>query len=69
MKKLSIVLALLLVAAVVFGVLTVSQKGELQKKTDELTAKLTMAISDKDSVQKQADELKSQLDTATADKT
>ncbi len=69
MKKLSIVLALLLVVAVVFGVLTFTQKGDLQKQADELTAKLTAAISDKDAAQKQADELKGQLDAAATDKT
>ena len=69
MKKLSIVLALLLVAAVAFGVVTLNQKGDLQKQADELTAKLTSAVSDKDAIQKQADELKTQLDTAAADKT
>ena len=69
MKKLSIVLALLLVAAAVFGILTFTQKGDLQKQADELTAKLTAAVSDKDAVQKQADELKGQLDAAATDKT
>ena len=69
MKKLSILLALLLVAAVAFGVVTLTQKGDLQKQADELTAKLTAAVSDKDAAVKQADELKTQLDTAATDKT
>ncbi len=69
MKKLSILLALLLVAAVVFGAVTMGQKGDLQKQADELTAKLTAAVSDKDAALKQADELKTQLDAAAADKT
>ena len=64
MKKLSIVLALLLVAAVAFGAVTLTQKGE--KQADELTAKLTSAVSDKDAVQKQADELKTQLEDQIA---
>ena len=69
MKKLSIVLALLLVAAVAFGVITLSEKSEWQNKANEFNVQLNTAVSDKDTVQKQADELKSQLDTATADKT
>ncbi len=69
MKKLSIALALLLVAAIIFSGLTMTQKSDLQKKANDLTAKLNAAVSDKDTVQKQADDLKSQLDAAAADKT
>ena len=53
MKKLSIVLGILLAVALVFGIVTLSQKGDLQKKADELTAKLETAVSDKDSLTKQ----------------
>ncbi len=69
MKKLSILLAILLVAAVAFGAVTLNQKGDLQKQADELTAKLTAAASDKDAAVKQASDLKTQIDAAAADKT
>lgn len=38
MKKLSILLGVLLVIALAFGIVTVSQKGDLQKQVDTLTA-------------------------------
>ena len=40
-KVLTIILALVAVAAIVFGVIGMSGKGDLQKKVDELTAKVT----------------------------
>ncbi len=69
MKKVCILLAILLVTAVGFGVLTLSQKRELQQQASELSAKLAAAVYAKDDAVKQADELKSQLDAASADKT
>ena len=64
MKKLSIVLALLLVAALVFGGVTFSQKGNLQKTADELkasvsdlTGKLEAAVSDSDALKSAQTEL------------
>ena len=46
MKKLSVVLALLLVAALVFGGVTFSQKGDLQKQLDAKVTELTKAKDD-----------------------
>ncbi len=64
MKKLSLVLALLLVAALVFGGVTFSQKGNLQKTADELkasvsdlTGKLEAAVSDSDALKTAQTEL------------
>ena len=52
-KVLTIVLALIAVAAIVFGVVTLGQKGELQKKADELNAQIEALKSD---AEKAADE-------------
>ena len=64
MKKLSIVLALLLVAALVFGFVTLSQKGDLQKKADELTAQLNTVTTEKDTLDKAKTEAETALATA-----
>ncbi len=45
-KALPIVLALIAVCAIVFGVIGFTQKADLQKKVDELTAKVTSLTSD-----------------------
>ena len=70
MKKLSIVLSLLLVAALVFGGVTFFQKGDLQKtadglkaNVDELTGKLQAAVSDSDALKA----AQTELETANAD--
>ena len=70
MKKLSLVLALLLVATLVFGGVTFSQKGNLQKTADELkasvsdlTGKLEAAVSDSDALKT----AQTELEAANAD--
>ena len=47
MKKLSIVLALLLVAALIFGGVTLGQKGDLQKQMDTKVSDLQKQLDDK----------------------
>lgn len=57
MKKaniLPIVLAILAVAAIIFGVVTNGQKADLQKQVDELTANVTSLTSSLDAAKKEA---------------
>ena len=63
-KILTIVLAIVAVASIIFNIVTLGQKGDLQKKLDEATAQVE---SLKGEVAKAAEEKKSDVtnDTAT----
>ncbi len=66
MKKLSILLALLLVAAVAFGIVTMTQKGDLQNQVNELTAQVSTAQTAQTAALSEVSDLKAQLaDTAS----
>ena len=69
MKKLSIVLAVLLVAALVFGVVTMNQKGDLQKQLDAKVGELAAAVKENDTVkaaQTAAEDAKTAAEAAAA---
>jgi len=70
MKKLSIVLAVLLVAALVFGVVSLNQKNDLQKQLDTKVSELAKAVTDSDAAkaaQAAAEEAKTAAETALSD--
>ena len=64
-KSLTIILALVTVAAIVFGVVAFTQKGDLQKQVDELTAKVTSLTNDLDAVKKDLETAKAEAAKAT----
>ena len=53
-KILTIVLALIACAAIIFGIVTLTQKGDLQKKVDDLTAQIEAMKSDAEKAAEEA---------------